>query len=364
MRQVPVMHVSEERSSGSGRKLLWIGSPFFSGALEKEGWDVRVHNFEEPRVYGWNDVLRLAGGRPDVVVAADKSRPPFVAGMEDFPCLTVFYAVDTHIHSWYPWYAQGFDACLVSLRDHLPRMRGPYLPEQRIRWFPAFAPDLPETPPDPLKESRIDVEDDPEWDCLFVGTVDAQRTPGRKRFLEQLGRRLPLEVRRGNYLRLYPRARVVLNYCELGDLNFRVFEALGCGSCLVTPLVGHGLNELFTPGEHLLAYPPDDTEAAEAAVRTALNDPELRKRLGRNGLAAVNAAHRAGRRAEAFSAFVRELPADLPAARRKRAAEIRERGLRLLYLLQAETVSHPGLRRAYLAAAQGTFSGTGEEPTD
>ncbi len=358
------MNLSEERTAGPGGKLLWIGSPFFSEALKKEGWDIRLHNFEEPQVYGWDDLVCLAGGRPDVVVVADKSRPPFVAGMEDFPCLTVFYAVDTHIHSWYPWYAQGFDACLVGLKDHLPRMRGPYLPEQRIRWFPAFAPDLPALSGACAAEFRNGVRDDVEWDCLFVGTVDAQRTPRRKRFLEQLGRRLPLEVRRGNYLHLYPRARVVFNYCELGDLNFRVFEALGCGACLVTPRVGHGLNELFTPGEHLLVYPPDDLDAAEAAVRTALNDPELRKRLGRNGLAAVDAAHRAAGRAEAFSAFVRALPADLPAVRRKRATEIREQSLRLLYLLQADAATHPGLRRAYLAAAQGTFAGTGTVPTN
>lgn len=335
----------------SMRKLLWIGSPFFSRSLQQEGWDVRLHNFEEPRVYGWRDLTRLAEGEPDVLVVADKSRPPFVLGMEDFPCLTVFYAVDTHIHGWYPYYAQGFDACIVSLKDHLPLMRGLRLPDQRVRWFPAFAPDRP--------PQEAEAVLDPTWDCLFVGTVDAQRTPARKRFLERLGKRLPLEIRRGDYTRLYPRARVVFNYCELGDLNFRVFEALGCGSCLVTPQVGHGLTDLFTPGEHLLVYPPDDLDAAEAAIRSALNNAPLRETLGRNGIALVNAAHRARHRAHAFARFLQELPPDLPVQRRACAASVRQRWLRLLYLLQADAVPHPLLRQAYLAAAKGICPTTG-----
>ena len=32
-------------------KLLWIGSPFFSSSLAQFGWDVVVHNFEEPYFY-------------------------------------------------------------------------------------------------------------------------------------------------------------------------------------------------------------------------------------------------------------------------------------------------------------------------
>ena len=312
---------------------------------------MRLHNFEKPEVYGWSDVVRLAGGDPDVLVVADKSRPPFVLGMESFPCRTVFYAVDTHIHSWYPYYAQGFDACILSLKDHLPLLRHLRLPESGLRWFPAFAPDAP-----PLERGSEERESK-EWDCLFVGNVDAQRTPGRKRFLERLANRLPVEVTRGDYTRLYPRARVVLNYCELGDLNFRVFEALGCGACLVTPHIGHGLTELFTPGEHLLTYPPDDVDAAEAAIRSALADPALRQRLARAGLAAVDAAHRARHRAKDFSAFVAGLSPDLTADRLAHAGDIRRTWLKLLYLLEAREMTRPPLRQAYLDAARGEFKG-------
>ncbi|MFR8275550.1 MAG: hypothetical protein ACLU98_04125 [Desulfovibrio fairfieldensis] len=124
------------------QRLLWIGSPFFCQSLRSCGWqDVALHNFEDARVFCWEELVRLAGFIPDVLVVADKSRPPFVLGMERFPCLTVFYSVDSHIHSWQPLYAQGFDACMVSLRDDLELFSGPFLPPERVWWSPPFAQD-------------------------------------------------------------------------------------------------------------------------------------------------------------------------------------------------------------------------------
>ena len=88
------------------RRLLWIGNPFFCRSLRQCGWDaVATHNFETPQAYGWDDLCRLAGFTPDVLVVADKSRAPFVLGVEKFPCLTIFYSVDAHIHAWQALYA-------------------------------------------------------------------------------------------------------------------------------------------------------------------------------------------------------------------------------------------------------------------
>lgn len=331
------------------RNLFWIGSPFFADALRGCGWNVRVHNFEHLAVYGWQDILQTAGFEPHVVVVADKSRPPFVLGMEEFPCLTVFYAVDTHIHSWFPWYAQGFDACLVSLRDHLPTFRGMRLPDERLCWFPAFAP-----------EHARPLQADIKWDCVFVGHVDAERTPRRKLFLEALQDRLAaagvtFAVMRGDYTQIYPQSRVVFNYCELGDLNFRVFEALGCGACLVTPYIENGLTELFTPGVDLLTYPPDDVEGAAQAILHALGSPSLRHCVANNGLAAVDRAHRARHRALVFTDLIRHLPPELPMQRQAQAELVRRSWLKMLYLLEASALEEPLLKQAYLDAAKGRF---------
>ncbi|MDE7064642.1 MAG: glycosyltransferase [Desulfovibrionaceae bacterium] len=332
------------------QRLFWIGSPFFSASLSACGWEVRTYNFEDIAVFSWQDVVRMAGWEPDVVVVADKSRPPFVLGMETFPCITVFYSVDSHIHSWHPLYAQGFDVCLVSLRDHMDFFGGKALPAERIWWSPPFARD---------EDAPVENGEQP-WECLFVGTVDDARTPKRARFLAELSRHLPgLQVMRGNYRTLFGKGRVLLNHCEAGDLNFRVFEALGCGGCLVTPLVGHGLTELFVDGEHLVTYAPGDVRDAATKIRFLLGDPELTRYIGDTGRKLVDAGHRAQHRAQTFTDKMCDLwiqdAGALVQRRLAHAAALREKWLRMPYLLLAETMEIPLLRKAYLAAAGGGF---------
>lgn len=329
------------------RHILWLGAPFFSTALSREHWQVTAHDFQDMRVFTWEDVVRLANGVPDVVVVADKSRPPFVLGMEDFPCLTVFYAVDSHIHSWHPLYAQGFDICLVSLRDHLPLFQGAHLPDTHIWWSPPFARDNDAPGPDIT----------PHWDCLFVGTVNPELLPRRSHFLQECATHLPgLHRTWGNYQRLFPQGRVLLNQCEHEDCNFRIFEALGCGGCLVTPAVGHGLTDMFTDNEHCVLYTPHNAADAVAKVRALLADPARRQRIAAAGLATVDAGHRAHHRAQSFMEKLERLYPHAHENIRKRQARaptLRREYLRMPYLLWAKEIAHPSLQQAYLNAARG-----------
>ena len=321
-------------------RLFWIGSPFFHRALEQCGWEVVHHNFEEIQTFNWQSIVKLANGEPDVVVVADKSRPPFVLGQETFPCTTVFYAVDTHIHSWLPLYTQSFDLCLVSLKDHLKRFQY-RLPAERIMWSPPFA--LSHVRPQTLPH---------QWPCLFVGRVNPATSPKRSRFLEALGQKLPeLHVTSGHYPELYAQADVVLNISERGDLNFRVFEALACGACLVTPKVGHGLEELFRNDQDCVFYPELDVDAAFEAIQRLLREPLHRQSLAESGLAAVDAGHRDIHRAQALTRALHALPSAESTARQAQASHIRKTWLRPLYLHFAESLSHPLLRGNYLQAA-------------
>lgn len=295
-------------------------------------------------------MVDMAGWEPEVVVVADKSRPPFVLGMEDFPCLTVFYAVDSHIHSWYPHYAQGFDICLVSLRDHLPLFANKRLHESSLLWSPPFA-----------RNEDMPVEGAaPQWDCLFVGSVDPVVTPKRLQFFDELKQSVPgLHVTHGNYRQLFSSGRVLVNHCEGDDLNFRVFEALGCGGCLVTPRIGHGMCELFVDGEHLVMYAPGDAMDAAAKINFLLADKELTNYIAETGMALVNAKHRALHRAQAFTDFMCDVwmndPQGIVDMRRAQATQIREQWLRVPYLLLAKEMNYPLLQQAYLEAAQGKW---------
>jgi glycosyltransferase involved in cell wall biosynthesis len=327
------------------RTVAWFGNPFFGQKLAAHGWRV-VYVGQFPHLpLGWEDVVALAGGIPDLVALGDRSTPPLLAGLERYPCPTLFYSVDSHIHAWHPLYARAFDLVMVSLADHIPVFQETGTAPDRLLWSPPYARDEDTPLPGIAKQ----------FDLLFVGSVDPVNAPGRAGFLAEVGRRLSgLAVRQGAYRELYARAQVVLNEAERGDLNFRVFEALGCGACLLTPRVGHGLAELFADGRELFTYPPGDARAAAAKARVLLRNPDLCARAGEAGRAVVHAGHQARHRAAALADWLdrHDLPA-LAAARQARAEALFRDTLRPLYLHTAEGYSAGDMPQRYLAAARG-----------
>ncbi len=328
---------------GWGLKICWIGVPYFSSALKDLGVELLPLPARFPKFWTWEEIVQALGTAPDLLVLGDLSLPPFLPGIESFPCLTAFYCVDSHIHSWHPLYAQAFDLCLVSLRDHIPWFLGQGSDPARVLWSPPYSPDQDGPGPGPK-----------EFDLLFNGTVDPVTTPGRKAFLDILASRLPgLVVRKGPYRDYFHRAKLVLNIAEAADLNFRVFEALGCGACLLTPAVGHGQDELFTDGQDLFLYQPGDVEGLCAHVARLLADPALREQVGAAGLDRVQAGHKARHRAIRFLEWVGGFTArGLVAARCASASAIHQTVLRPLYLHWSEALAdNPAAARAYLTAA-------------
>ncbi len=331
------------------KRIFWIGNPFFQSSLPQCGWEVHFHSFTGERVFGWEDIVHLSPFIPDVVVVADKSITPFILGMENFPCLTVFYAVDTHIHPWFRLYGQAFDACLVSLKDHVELFQNMRLPPAHILWSPPFA----QNTDIPMPHIA------PEWDGLFVGHI-TQTTQGRLKFFTELKELVPtVHTVSGNYKDLFPKGRVLLNHCIDNDLNFRVFEALACGGCLLTPKVSHGLLSLFVDGEDFITYEANNAKDAAYKLQILLKDKEMRLRLAQKGFETVDTKHRALHRAQAFTNFMhnnftKEGSAFI-ARRQAQAKDIRELCLRALYLSLAGKPLNTSLRAAYLAAAKGMF---------
>lgn len=287
--------------------------------------------------------MQKTGEEPFAVVYADRSIAPPLAGVESFPCLTVFHCIDTHIHSWYPLYAQGFDICLVSLKDHLERFT-PRLKNSRLLWFPPIVMDN-DTP----------VEMEKEWDLLFVGKVDPDLTPARMKFLDKVAKLVPgLHVTQGEYRKLFPKARVVLNIAERGDLNFRVFEALACGSCLLTPAIEQGLFDLFEDGVHLVSYKPDNARDLVEKLNVLLADDALRKRIARNGNHLIEKYHRIIHRATTLHNLINDMDVEKAiSARLDAAPKLRRNFLKSIYLHWAEQIDIPEFQKIYLQAAKG-----------
>ncbi|THB65507.1 MAG: glycosyltransferase family 1 protein [Desulfovibrio sp.] len=324
-------------------KLAWFGVEIFPSGLARQGWTVSSHNYVATETYTWPDIVAKAGFEPDMLVLMDKSRPPVFLGVESYPCLTLFLCIDSHIHSWHPFYGQAFDLVTVSLKDHLPLFQGKRLADEQLMWLPPYARDMDQ----PLDRDK-------EWDVVFVGRVDPKVSPERHEFLAELKDRLPgLHVTQGDYRDLFSRAKVVLNYAERGDLNYRVFEALGCGACLVTPRLGHGQEELFTDREDVFLYDMDDMDGLVGLLEEVLADEGLRRKVAASGLAKVDQAHRLSHRARDLTHWIRSQPAsELVETRRAQAKAIHEHYLKLMYLHHAEALKGHGNAAAYFRAAQ------------
>ncbi|MDR3074121.1 MAG: glycosyltransferase [Deltaproteobacteria bacterium] len=329
----------------------WVGNPFFMPALAELGWRVQGINPAAGETLDWNGIVSRCGYEPEVLIVGDKSLPPFVLGMERFPCLTVFYAVDTHIHSWFPRYAQAFDLCLVSLKDHMPLFSAGRLSRETVWWSPPYAnpADVP-LPPDPAR---------PLDEVLFLGTADPAINPERCVFLDALAALTPgLRVAHGGERAgQYAQAKIVLNHAIAGDLNFRVFEALGCGACLVTPRVRHGLEELFANGEDLFTFDQNDIPGLAKLLAALLAAPARRAKAAASGHAKAAAGHYMRHRAESFACEVSRLllsgrARELVADRLAQAARIHSGWLKLLYLHHADATEPGPLKSAYLRAAR------------
>ncbi len=327
------------------KHIVWIGHDYFQSSLTTCGWEVHYFNFDKFQIFNWESIVNMAGCEPNVVVVADKSLPPFVLGVENFPCITVFYAVDSHIHSWFSNYAQAFDFCLVSLHDHVSFFKNKNLASERIMWCPPFARDT--DAPNPNAKTQ--------YDCLFVGSIHAENLPHRLAFFKELEQYVPnLHIEQGAYAKIFPLGRVLINHCENADLNFRVFEALGCGGALVTPQVEHGLNKLFTSGKELITYESGNAKAAGKVINNLLANNTLRQNIAEQGLLKINSKHRAIHRAQALTRLINSVPwQNTIDERLKNSAQVRKIWLRQIYLLFAEVMQGEQVREAYLKAAVG-----------
>ncbi len=334
------------------QNIIWVGDPYFAGELSECGFKHICTLKPSGGLYSWNDLVTQAGFTPDLVVVADNGGAPFVLGMEEFPCLTIFYSVYSHVHAWHRLYAQGFDACIVSQGGDESNFIGPFLNKGMVWHMPPFAPSLPGK-----KEGESSEAAEKEYDCLYLADTS---TPGSMEFADALASRLPgLAVKTGKPSQLYPKAKIVIHSIGLHPgLDFRMFEAMGAGACLVTPRVGHGLNKIFVDGEHLVLYMPNDAGDAAHHINLLLEHPELVQYISQKGVAAIDAAHRANHRAWTFTDHAFELAtydaSAIIAKRKANAGAIRMHSLSVPYVLCSRQ-AQSWKRAAFMAAARGKF---------
>ncbi|MFH2069953.1 MAG: glycosyltransferase [Elusimicrobiota bacterium] len=98
------------------------------------------------------------------------------------------------------------------------------------------------------------------YDVVFVGNTNPMVYPERVTLLKLIGQKFNIQVFPGIFgedmAKIYSQAKIVFNKSIRGDLNMRVFEALSCGSLLITDRLKleAGLEELFQDKKHLVLY--------------------------------------------------------------------------------------------------------------
>lgn len=186
---------------------------------------------------------------------------------------SAWWAIDTHLDAaWYLKKAPDFDFIFTAQRDGCEQLSRAGIP--RVRWLPLAA--------DPEVHCKWEIEK--SLDFCFVGNLVGVGVRGELIALLKslfskhfVGQRYFEEM-----AQTYCSSRMVFNRGIRDDVNMRVFEALACGSLLVTnDLKENGQAELFQDGMHLATY-----QCAEELVdkmRFYLRHEAIRERIAAAG---------------------------------------------------------------------------------
>jgi hypothetical protein len=191
-----------------------------------------------------------------------------------------YWAIDTHRD--FPARLQRAalrDLVFAAQRDGAARLRAEGI--ESATWLPLAC--------DPEIHRKHDVPK--EFDVAFVGHT----CPGpRDELLELIRREFPRHFIGRAYFeqmaRVYSAGRVAFNRSIGNDVNMRVFEAVACGSLLVTnDLSDNGQAELFRDGVHLVCY-RDPGEMVEK-IAYSLAHEEQREAIAAAGRTEALARH-------------------------------------------------------------------------
>jgi len=193
---------------------------------------------------------------------------------------SVCWIIDTHIDfDWSLKKARNFDFVFAAQRDGAAALRHAGIAS--AKWLPLAC--------DPELHRPHDVEH--AFDVAFVGNV----FPGpRLELIESIRRKFDRtfvgNAYRDEMARVYSASRIVFNRSVVNDVNMRVFEAIACGSLLVTnDLAENGQSELFESGTHVVTY--HDSDELIDRIRYFLTHSEERQRIARAGRARVLSEH-------------------------------------------------------------------------
>lgn len=271
-------------------KILLLSHSHFKDALTNLGHEVTVRTDDAV------ERMDVSRSEADLIIVHESLGMRHIPhGIEKSRAPTVFYSVDVHLNLyWHREYAQLFDYVFVTQKDYVSQLN-----HENAFWLPASI--------DPAVFKNHHLER--IHDIVFVGTIDEQRKK-RQNIIRELQKRFDVKVfgtdpgcrlSHNEMAKIYSQAKIVLNESILREVTFRTFEAIACGSMLLTEKVDNGLFDLFEDASEIVAY--DYHDFIEKAGYYLHNDEE-RIRIAEKGKNKVLSHHTVHKSAEAMLAVL------------------------------------------------------------
>lgn len=274
-------------------KILMINQDWFAPEFREAGHEVMSCGYAQhldiqlvgglPHI---NEIVRsLPGGfYPDAIVFHDNSSPVSIIGFETCDIPVLFYSVDAHHHyALHSYLAHLFDYTMVAQKDYIGHFEAL---GREVEWMPLWA-------------SRVvEASSEKSHKAVFVGNLNPALNPQRVAFFEALKKKTDVFCTVGEWWKIFPNSEIVINQTVKGDLNFRVFEAMVCGSLLLTEKSPNGLFELFSDGQHLVSYNKNDVDEAASLIDYYISNQARCREIAAAGRAEIVAKHMPAHRAQ------------------------------------------------------------------
>jgi glycosyltransferase involved in cell wall biosynthesis len=198
----------------------------------------------------------------------------FPISLERFECPTIWWGIDSpHNFMKHIAIARLFDHTFLAQKEYVVRLKEEGI--QSVSWMPLAFP-----------SNSIAQTDSPRaMDVAYVGSMDWDLYPQRKRMLDQIANNFPNsyieKASADQMLEIYQKSKIVFNFSFKNDINMRIFEAMGSGAVLVTNKIeSNGMEDLFKEATHYLNYSAENNLID--LIKRILQDPELQASISEN----------------------------------------------------------------------------------
>ena len=241
-------------------KLILLNYPYLATELGNLGVEVFSAGTRAgcdrvflPDDYTLDDILKESPFEPDFIVFMDSIERQLPFGLEKSPVPLVNYFIDSPVNRF--WQFPLAEAGDISLFDQKSEADDFAEQGHDAHWFPLAADNS-------IYKLKGVAKD---FDIAFVGGRNPLTRQKRENILKAVSQNFNLRIFDGNprlspdeTADVYNRSRLVLNENLFPSMNLRLFEAMACGSAVLTEYTAPGLEDVFADCEHIIGYSPDN----------------------------------------------------------------------------------------------------------